>query len=226
MPAQLETASRQHAELTGAEKAEVRGVIFQHLAGIVLWPMIKALADRCVFALLADAEGGATLGEIVERTRGNRGYLGVAMRLLVSCGWLSQSSGAAERRYTLTPEGKIAVWLAPMYGEVVSFIPKALFLDDFLFGRSDPSVLPPLQDLVRRARDRWSIFTEGDTTAARVHRQTVHYLDGMLVGPVMVALAREGVFQRFFEMADGLDPRGLPGNARSLACVFELLALQ
>src|SRR5262249_23832227 len=101
-----------------------------------------------------------------------------------------------------------------------------LFLDDFLFGRSDRAVLPHLQDLVRRARDRWSIFTEGDTTAARVHRQTVHYLDGMLVGPVMVALAREGVFQRFFEMADGLDPRGLPGNARSLACVFELLALQ
>jgi len=212
-------------DLTAVEKASVRTTVFQHLAGVVIAPVVKALADRGIFALIADAPAGTEIDEIVDRTGGNRGYLRVALRLLVSCGWMAQIQGAVRARYTLTPEGKIAVWLAPLYGEVVSFIPKALFLDDFLFGKSDKAVISHFQDLVRRARERWSIYTEGETTAAKVHRQTVRYLDGMLAGPVMVALAREGVFRLFQASPDGLDPKRLPGNPRSMACVLELLEL-
>jgi hypothetical protein len=226
MSTQTEHTATLTDELTTAEKAAVRTVIFQHLAGIVLAPVVKALADRGVFALLGDAPAGLGFDEIVERTGGNRGYLRVALRLLVACGWMAQRAEAQEIRYALTPEGKIAVWLAPLYGEVVAFIPKALFLDDFLFGKSDRAVLPHLKHLVHRARERWSIYTEGETTAAKVHRQTVRYLDGMLVGPVMVALAREGIFRAFEAAPEGVDLSSLPGNPRSLACVFELLALR
>src|SRR5512143_2375796 len=117
MTLQMEQAA---SDVTNAEKAAVRALVFQHLAGIVLVPVIKALADRGVFALLADAPAGIRLDEIVERTRGNRGYLRVALRLLVSCGWMAQVTGGEregeskrdDRRYSLTPEGKIAVWLA------------------------------------------------------------------------------------------------------------------
>jgi hypothetical protein len=226
MSIQVESATNPAARLTRAEQAGVRSRIFQHLAGIVLSPVIKALAERGVFAMLGDAANGMSLDEIADRTRANRGYLRVALRLLVSCGWMAQAPEGRDVRYALTSEGKIGVWLAPLYGEVVSFIPKALFLDDFLFGKSDRAVLPHLHDLVRRARERWSIYTEGDTTAARVHRQTVLWLDGMLVGPVMVALAREGIFRIFEGAPHGVDAKDLPGNSRSLACVFDLLAVQ
>jgi len=211
--------------LSATEKSLVRTTLFHHLAGIVIAPVAKALADRGIFALLGDARDGVTIGEIADRTGGNRGYLRVALRLLASCGWINQAQSSNGTRYTLTAEGNIAVWLAPLYGEVVSFIPKALFLDDFLFGKSDKAVVAHFQDLVRRARDRWSIYTEGDTTAAKVHRQIVGYLDGMLAGPAMVALAREGVFRILEDSADGVDPNSLPGNPRSLCCVFDLLEL-
>ena len=162
-PPQIQQTASPPAGLTKAEKDSVRTTIFHHLAGIVVAPVVKALADRGVFALLADAQAGIGMDEILGRTGGNRGYLCVALRLLASCGWIAQTGEASDARYTLTPEGKIAVWLAPLYGEVVSFIPKALFLDDFLFGKSDKAVLPHLQDLVRRAKERWSIYTEGET---------------------------------------------------------------
>jgi hypothetical protein len=226
MSTQTEQTATLTDELTQAEKAAVRTVIFQHLAGIVLAPVVKALADRGVFAWLGDAPAGLGFDEIVKGTGGNRGYLRVALRLLVSCGWMTQRAEAQEVRYALTPQGKIAVWLAPLFGEVVAFIPKALFLDDFLFGKSDRAVLPHLRHLVHRARERWSIYTEGDTTAANVHRQTVRYLDGMLVGPAMVALAREGIFRALAAVPEGIDRSSLPGNPRSLACVLELLALE
>ena len=213
-------------ELTSAEREAVRSIIFQHLAGIVLAPVVKALADRGVFALLADAPDGTGIDEIVNRTSANCGYLRVALRLLVACGWMARMADARGIRYALTSEGKIAVWLAPLHGEVVSFIPKALFLDDFLFGRSDRAVRSHLQDLVRRAGERWSIYTEGDTTAAKVHRQTSRYLDGMLAGPAMVALAREGIFRELDEADAGLDTKSLSGNPRSLTSIFDLLVLQ
>lgn len=219
----MDYATSPTKELTNAEKVDIRATIFQHLAGIVLAPVVKALADRGVFAMLADAPAGIGFDEIAGQTHGNLGYLRVALRLLVSCGWMAESGDA---KYALTPEGKIAVWLAPIYSEAVSFIPKAIFLDDFLFGKSDRAVLPHLQDLVRRARERWGVYTEGNTTAAKVHRQTARYLDGMLIGPSMVALAREGVFDLFGRAPDGVDLKEMPGNPRSLASVFELLEFQ
>ena len=212
-------------ELSAIEKSSVRTTVFHHLAGIVIAPVAKALADRGIFALLGDARHGVTIDQIADRTGGNRGYLRVALRLLTSCGWINQAKSSSDTRYTLTAEGNIAVWLAPLYGEVVSFIPKALFLDDFLFGKSDKAVVAHFQDLVRRARERWSIYTEGDTTAAKVHRQIVAYLDGMLAGPAMVALAREGVFRLLEDSPAGVDPHSLPGNPRSMSCVFDLLEL-
>jgi hypothetical protein len=219
----MEYAISPAKEMTNAEKAAVRTTIFQHLAGIVLAPVVKALADRGVFAMLADAPAGIGFDEIANQTHGNRGYLRVALRLLVSCGWMAETGAS---KYALTTEGKIAVWLAPIFSEAVSFIPKAIFLDDFLFGKSDRAVLPSLQDLARRAAERWGVYTEGNTTAAKVHRQTARYLDGMLIGPSMVALAREGVFDLFEQAPGAVDPKEIPGNPRSLACVFELLESQ
>jgi hypothetical protein len=87
--------------------------------------------------LFTNRSGWVELDQIVERTHGNRGYLRVALRLLASCGWLKQRTIESGRgaAYMLTPEGVLGVSLAPpLYSEVVSFMPKAIFVEDFLFG--------------------------------------------------------------------------------------------
>jgi hypothetical protein len=107
------------------------------------------------------------------------------LRLLASCGWLKQQveSGHAPR-YTLTPEGRVAVSVAPLlYGEVLSFVAKAVFLEDFLFGASDRPVLPSLQELVRRSKERWGLQPDADPVVSRVQNQIREHLDGMLIGP-------------------------------------------
>ncbi|MGC2540209.1 MAG: hypothetical protein WA372_03355, partial [Candidatus Sulfotelmatobacter sp.] len=138
------------------EKAQVRGVLFGHLSGIVLVPTVKALWDRRVFSLFGSVNECVEFDQFVQETRANRGYLRVALRLLASCGWLKQEveRGRAPR-YALTAEGAVAVNTAPLlYGEVLSFVAKAIFLEDFLFGVSDRPVLPSLQELVRRSGER------------------------------------------------------------------------
>jgi hypothetical protein len=138
------------------EKAQVRAVVFGHLAGVVLAPTVKAMWDRRVFDLFGSAGEWVDFDRIAQETRANRGYLRVALRLLASCGWLKQQvlSGRAPR-YALTAEGTVAVSTAPLlYGEALSFVAKAVFWKIFC------SEVPTVQ-CFRRYRN-WFAGQEND----------------------------------------------------------------
>jgi hypothetical protein len=149
---------------------------------------------------------------------------GVALRLLTSCGWLRQRTPAGEsHEYAHSPEGLIGVQLGvPLYREVISLIPKALFLEDFLYGKFDGPVLPSLQSLV--ARERWLVTPQDDPVTLRVAEDIRGHLDGVLIGPAMVALARGGVLARLQQGA--VKTGSLAGNQASLNRLFEPLATQ
>jgi len=213
--------------ITDNEKAEVRANIFHHLAGMVLVPTVKALLDRKVFDLFRGTSEPVGLDQIERQTHGNRGYLHVALRLLASCGWMEEQRETNSRniRYSLTSKGNIAVNLASVYGEVVSFIPKAIFLEDFLFGKSDETVISSLQTLVLRSKEHWGIPpAEEDAMKTEVHHQIRKHLDGMLVGPAMVALARGRVLEKLLQ--GPTDISAVPGNPVSLSLIFDLLITQ
>jgi hypothetical protein len=214
------------ASIGEEEKTQVRAVVFGHLAGVVLAPTVKALWDRRVFDLFGSAGEWVDFDRIAKETRANRGYLRVALRLLASCGWLKQQleSGHAPR-YALTAEGKVAVNTAPLlYGEVLSFVAKAVFLEDFLFGVSDHPVLPSLQELVRRSKERWGLQPDADPVVSRVRNQICEHLDGMLIGPSMVALARAEILAQIGERP--VDLNDIAANRASLSCILDLLAAQ
>lgn len=209
------------------ERASVRTLVFNHLAGIVLAPTVKALSDRKVFDLFAGPSCWTALDTIVEHTHGNRGYLRVALRLLICCGWLKERPGDNGSRpaYALTRDGVVAAAVAPgFYADAVSFAPKAVFLEDFLFGSTDEPILPSLRELAAHAKARWNLPSPADEVEAKVHDQIRRHLDGMVVGPAIVALARGGILAQLergpLAIAD------LRANHESLSCVFDLLATQ
>jgi hypothetical protein len=211
------------------ERAEVRTVVFAHLRGIVLAPVARALYDRGVFELFKGSPSPwVDLDQIAGRTRANHGYLRVGMRLLVSGGWLQWRTGEhGAVSYRLTPEGAVWLSVAPeFYRDVVSFIPMAIFLEDFLFGRSQGSFLASLQVLVEKAIQGWGIPAAADPITAKVYEQLRLQLDGMLIGPAVVALARKGLFE---QTEDGVEIkpaeiRSMEGNHSGLATLFDLLA--
>jgi len=212
--------------LSSGEKAGVRAVVFNHLAGLVVAPTVSALWERGALEVFAARSDPVEFGEIVGRTHANAGYLRIALRLLASCGWLRQIQTDRTPAYALTREGRIAVTLAPaLYSEVSSFfLPKALFLEDYLFRQSDEPLVPVLRELVQRAKDRWRIAAHADPVIAHVRERVRRHLDGLLVGPVMVALARSDIGA---DLDRGpVDLRTLSAKRPSLACAFDLLAAQ
>jgi hypothetical protein len=213
--------------LTDDDKAAVRAALFHHLAGIVIIPTLKSLLDRRVFDLIGVSPDRVELDQIVNRTHGNRGYLRVAFRLLASCGWIEEQTkgNGSSVSYSLTPRGQIAIRVASAHcGEVISFLPKAIFLEDFLFGKSDEAILPSLGALVHKAREHWGLPVQGGSVEAAVCLQVRQYFDGVLIGPAMVSLARGGILERLVQ--GPLELEKLPGNHASLSLVFDLLIAQ
>jgi hypothetical protein len=175
-------------------ETEVRAQVFAHLRGIVLVPVVKALCDRGIFELFSTPGAWVDLDRIVAKTRANRGYLKVALRLLVSAGWLNWQNGTS---FSLTPEGSAALQTPQLYREIAAFIPTAIFLEDFLFARSQER-------------------SQGSVPPAL---QTAH---GIVIGPTMVALARKGILSRLQE--GPLDLASIDGNQACLSALFDLLA--
>src|ERR1700690_1678047 len=208
------------------EKAQVRATVFGHLAGVVLAPTVKALWDRRAFELFPSVGELVDFDRIARESRANRGYLRVALRLLASCGWLQQRvEDEHPRHFALTAEGAIALREAPLlYGEILSFVAKAVFLEDFLFGASDRPVIASLQELVRRSKEGWGLQVDADPVVNGVRSQIRGHLDGMLIGPAMVALARAEILaqleQRPVEVSE------IAANRASLGCILDLLAAQ
>ncbi|HYO56582.1 hypothetical protein [Archangium sp.] len=170
--------------------------MFNHLAGIAMAPTVRALADRGALELLTEAPGWVVFDEIVKRTRANRGYLRVALRLMASSGWLSRhvEQSGRDTAYQLTAKGRLALEIAPQpYGEVVAFLPKAISFEDHVFGASNAPLVSALSELVERACQRWGIRPGPDTDSEEVRDQVRGHLDGVLVGPVMVVLPQAGV---------------------------------
>ena|SRR5665213_3532417 len=215
------------SQITDVQKAVVRTALFHHLAGIVIIPTLKALLDRKVFELFAITSDPVELDQIVKQTHGNRGYLRVAFRLLASVGWVEERfvRNGCGVVYSLSAKGRIATTVACGHcEEVISFLPKALFLEDFLFGKSDEAILPSLETLVQKAKRHWDLAVQGETAEAEVCRQVRHYFDGVLIGSAMVSLARGGILE---ELARGPVPlEALHGNHASLSLVFDLLIAQ
>lgn len=195
--------------MSGDLPRDVRAVVFAHLRGIALVPIVRALRDRGVFDFFRDPGVWVDADQIVAKTRANRGYMNIALRVLASAGWLRTST----KCYAVTERGLAAMTIAPeLFREVAAFIPMAIFLEDFLFGKSQGSFLPSLQILIDKSVEGWGVAEE----------EMRANLDGMLAGPTMVALARHGILNKLLE--GPADPKDFEANQSCLSLLFHLIA--
>lgn len=118
---------------------------------------------------------------------GNIGYLNVALRLMVSQGWMKYQEIEGELFYTLTRRGSIALGLSSIYKEFVAFLPTLININDYLFGDLTLSLQSKLADgmnfssLLARAKRQWDLVESTDEDYQYVCCQILHHLNGLLV---------------------------------------------
>ncbi|MBI1871342.1 MAG: hypothetical protein HYS07_09140, partial [Chlamydiae bacterium] len=132
------------------------------------------------------------------------GDLQVTLEILEMMGWLNRDGEPASHQMTvtLTEEGRVALqMIAENDQRLTDFLPVAANMDEYLFGRAPPQddLKNNLAQLVEFAKNNWNLPSETDPARQKIRFQMIGHFNGMLAGPMMVALGRRGFFEPICE---------------------------
>lgn len=189
--------------------------LFLHHDGIVLGATVAALSRPGLLARLW-REKRLSLGEISAGFPANAGYLHVALRSLALQGWLRRHGKPATDAliFEVTAAGEIAAEAFATYAEVGEFIYSGVPAEEYLFGHANESYTR----LASWCGQGWGLPTgRGDTGRQTLFETVRQHLDGLLVGPLMIALERRGLLEGDYF------PVELPLARENLKVALELL---
>ena len=188
--------------LSKNDKGLLRSNIFRHLDGLVVAPTAYALYQAGVMERFAGDEEVA-LDLLTQEFRANEGYLNVALHMLCSQGWLVQRLEEEQDRvfFRSTPAGRIAAAYFGSYEKVVEFLPYAIKMPDYIVNGFDPKALIQLKTLFRNYENRFGLKKVDDENVKTVQDQIIKHIEGMIVGPLVVALGMNGLFNEYFSIA-------------------------
>ncbi len=176
--------------LSKAEKSEYRSELFRHLDGIAVAPTAYTLHKHKVLDSL-DLNDFKSITELAREFNANEGYLNVAFRILCAQGWIEMEITDKTPAYRMTNIGKEATTLFEHYAGVSEVLAMSEKYDRRRF-EPEPfdhwlTVASPFM--------RWNGL---DPDANDVQHQIHKHIEGILVGPSVVALGMGGMFHKYF----------------------------
>ncbi len=176
--------------LSKAEKSTYRSELFRHLDGIAVAPTAYTLHKKKVLEAIG-LEEFSSVTDLAQQFDANEGYLNVALRILSAQGWLEMKLENETPTYRKTAKGDEAIGLFEHYAGVSEILVKSEQFDNRRF-ESAPfdhwlSVTKPFMD------------SHGlDAKSNDIHHQVLKHIEGVLVGPSVVALGMGGMFHKYF----------------------------
>ena len=176
-------------------KTILRGHLFRHLDGLVIVPTAYALAKRKVLDYLLERRE-ISLDDLSQHFSANKGYLNVAIRGLASQGWLDYHIKASHEVIISTNDKtQIASSLIPHYKQAVDLLEisglyhhRKFELEPFL----------ALERLYAGYKKRFGMSATEDALTQEVQDQVLRHIEGIIVGPTVVALGMSGMFHQYF----------------------------
>ncbi|BDS11558.1 class I SAM-dependent methyltransferase [Aureispira anguillae] len=181
--------------MTREQKKIYRADLFQHLDGIVTAPTAYALYKKGVLDLIL-AEKSISLSKLTQTFRANEGYLNIALHTLASQGWLRHTIKADnEIEIATTALSELAFKYIPKYKDVVELLqisgkyhPRKFELEPFLF----------LESIFKKYSNNYGLELSNDEKQRQIQRQVLKHIEGIIVGPTVVALGMSGMFHNYF----------------------------
>ncbi|MDH3710838.1 MAG: class I SAM-dependent methyltransferase [Cyclobacteriaceae bacterium] len=196
----------------------LRADLFRHLDGIVTAPTAFALWDGQILDCLKE-HPKTTLQEVSEHFNANEGYLNVAMRMLASQGWLQYRIESDEQIVLELNENSLTSFeLIPIFKDVVDLMS--------LSGRYHPRKFEKepfvqLENIYLKYRDRYGLAPSQDPAITGLQEQVLKHIEGIIVGPTVVALGMSGMFHKYF-MEASFKPEEFHQDAESFERLLDI----
>ena len=204
-----------------------RSDLFRHLDGIVTAPVAYELYAKGITDQLLKQKS-CTLSELTASHNANEGYLNVALRVLCSQGWLTQSvdSDGGDVTFTITPSSETAFHLFSVYEDVVKL---QRFSAKFHDRKFEKEPFQMLKKIFNSFKNKYGISIADDEQVATIQHQVLKHIEGIILGPTLVHLAMSGMFHKYFMQAS-FKPEEFHKDANNfkevldILCYFELFA--
>ncbi len=182
--------------LTQEEKNKYRNHLFRHLDGIAVAPVALSLKEKGVLDFLLK-EKKTSLQEITRVFNANEGYLNVGLRILASQGWLDYHVNNRENVVSLSTNQKssIAFKKVSLYEDVVYFLKTS---EEFHPRTLDPEQFFILNKIFNNYKNQKYAATSTRKQEMEIEKQIAKHIEGVLVGPITVFLAMDGMFHKYF----------------------------
>lgn len=211
--------------MTKEEKKIFRSDLFRHLDGIATAPTAYALYKKGVLDFLMKEEERSPnisipLIKIVEKFDANEGYLNVALRILASQGWIKyQIISDNDIQISLNEHSETVFSLIPLYKDVVDLLhlsakyhKRKFEIAPFLF----------LEKIFKKYQNNYDIKFSEEAKTKAIQQQVLKHIEGILVGPTIVALGMNGMFHKYFMEASFM-PEEFHEEGDSFARLLDIL---
>ncbi len=178
--------------LTKEQKTDLRDTLFRHLDGIAVAPTAYALHEKGVLDYLVD-QGEATLSVLTSEFSANEGYLNVALRLMASQGWLEMVVDTNSICYKINEKSSKIFKLVPLYKDIVDLLK---FTEKFHRRKFEEAPFLFWEKISKKYLNHYDLRSWDNRNSLAY--QLLKHIEGILVGPTVVALGMGGMFHKYF----------------------------
>ena len=195
--------------------------MFRHLDGIVAAPTAYCLDKKGVTGYILEKKEIET-GELSKHFNANEGYLNVALHLLSSQGWLNYRPDIKNDKiyYSVNKNTAIAFGHFHLYKDVVELMK---FSENFPKRKFHKEPFGRLNYIFQKYRKNFNLQFSGDISIEKIQRQILKHIEGMLIGPSIVALGMGGMFHKYFMEASFM-PDEFHEDAESFGKLLDFFA--
>lgn len=199
-------------------QAQLRDDLFRHLDGLVTAPTAFALYQKGVPTHLLK-EKSVLLADLATHFGANEGYLNVALRVLASQGWLTHTIEAEDQiRISTNTLSEQAFGLIPLYKDVVHL---NRLSGNFHRRKFEKEPFLVLERMTADYQNRFGMPPSDNVETQRLQNQVLKHVEGMIVGPTLVALSMNGMFHKYF-MEASFKPEEFHEDAESFERLLDI----
>ena len=200
-------------------KKQLRGILFQHLDGITLCSTIATLFNNGITQFILENKT-FTIQDILSKYECNAGYMNVALRLLASQGWLKRNiiQDGEDIEFHLTEKGVKGLAHAHYYDRFYTFIPFLIDIDKYLF---DPHA-KDIQDEFQNLQICLDTLNSNVPAPGSTEWDVSKHLEGLLVGPILVALGMSDFFLESLENESDINLESMGDTLPIMSSIFSL----
>lgn len=181
--------------MTKAEKKQLRADLFRHLDGIVTVPTAFALHQKGILTFILEKKI-TSLKDIIEAFDANEGYLNVALHVLAAQGWLMHEIlGEDDIQIRVNEKSETAFSLIPLYEDAVNLLQISGKYHHRKFEK-EPFLI--LERIFKKYQNQYGLKKGENEKDNEVQHQILKHIEGIIVGPTVVALGMSGMFHKYF----------------------------